>query len=253
MTIELIAEISGNHMGKQDRALDLIKAAAAAGCTGVKFQCFDPERLAYKRASHPRLQSSHSQIGLQDLYGRTWTPPWWFPELIDCAKKHGLTWHASAFDVKDVNFLEELDCPRYKIASFEALDHDLVMRIIQTRKPVIISANQDENITPHHMDWTVLHATNYGVSSDKANLFKMRYWARDRAKYGNHHWKWGLSDHTITDDASVIATALGACMIEWHIKEQHTQPPDNDFSWDPETLSLKIRGVRYIERCLNGA
>src|SRR5258706_9511534 len=163
--IEIIAEISGCHGGGLKNAKKLIVEAHVAGATGVKFQCFDWEKLAIERAQNKRIAEMDYSIGeLFSLYKTTQTPREWFPELIAWAKEAGLTWHASVFDPDDVTFLETLDCPRYKISSFEAHDSTLIGVVIQTGKPLIISVNQGDNVfPPRNYPVTVLHATDYAV------------------------------------------------------------------------------------------
>lgn len=256
-TIELIAEISGCHGGSLDNAIELIEAAKAAGATGVKFQAFDPERLAIRRAGHPRLRDTYkpSEDGgptsqLRALYQQTHTPQHWFPEMIAKAGELGLTWHASVFDPEDVTFLETLDCPRYKVASFEATDRDLVMAVELTRKPIIISANQNEDVRPPG-GALVLHATNYAVSAKDAKLARIRRWAFDKTKWP-HHWPWGLSDHTTDCRASQVAVTLGARMIEWHIRLPDVSTPDDAFAWTPAEFTERVARVREIEEAMNG-
>lgn len=260
--IEIIAELSGAHGGSLGHALKLIEAAALSGATGVKFQCFDPERLAARRVKHPRIKAITwpgkpdyyddvvIQPSLAMLYRDTHTPGHWFPTLISAALHCGLTWHASVFDPEDVAFLEGLDCPRYKIASFEAGDDDIRKAVDRTHKPVIMSANQNENVFPLRDDTLILHATNYGVGPDDANLARLRHWARDRAKFGSLHFPWGLSDHTTDHLAANIAAALGAKMIEWHIRLPDVSTPDDKFAWSPTVFAQKIADVRTIEGAL---
>lgn len=255
---EIIAELSGCHGGKFDIASELIVDAASAGFTGVKFQCFEPNRLALKRSLHPRLRPSadnplgYTLDGLMDLYRGTHTPREWFPELIEMATEKGLTWHASVFDIEDVDFLETIGCPRYKISSFESSDPPLLDRVRSTGKPVIISANQDENVYLIDKSWTVLHATNYGVNHLAAGLDKLRLWARDKCRFPQHHWDWGLSDHTTTSIAGDIATVLGASMIEWHIKSVSVRTPDDNFAWYERELHQKIRRIKAIRMAIDG-
>jgi pseudaminic acid synthase len=247
MTIEIIAEISGCHGGSLENAKKLIVEAYEAGATGVKFQCFEAERLAIKRYEHPRL---HKIPDLEDLYREIHTPSEWFPELISCAMEAGLTWHASVFDPDDVAFLETLDCPRYKISSFETFDDELVEAAMKTDKPLIISVNQnEESFPPKYHTLTILHATDYGVPASKAELSRLRYWAQ----YGGHAlWAWGLSDHTTDHYAAEIAVTYGARMIEWHIKLPNVTTPDDDFSWAASSFNLKVGRIRKIEEILGG-
>lgn len=251
MPIEIIAEISGNHMGNFEYAQQLIREAARAGATGVKFQCFHPERLAMKRSRHPRIPdivpNNSDFSSLFNLYQTTHTPLEWFPTLKGIAMGQGLTWHASVFDPEGVDFLETLACPRYKISAFEAWDSHLIHAVRETGKPGIISLNQNEIHLLPERPWIVLHATDYGVSAEKAGLDRLRNYADQGTQ------RWGISDHTLSYHASIAATVLGASMIEWHIKLFGTTPADNDFSWLPETFQSNVAKVRYMERCLQHA
>ena len=252
MTIEIIAEISGNHGGVLENALRLITYAAQSGATGVKFQCFEPERLAHKRENHPRIELDPAR--LDKLYHEIHTPRKWFLELIKRVKVCDLTWHASVFDPEDVEFLEELDCPRYKIASFEADDGPLITVVKKTLKPVIVSVNQHDDVN-RTTNWfgqtrnlTILHATDYNISSLQANLSKLR---SGIFRVGMSA-RWGLSDHTWDNNAAIIAAALGARMIEWHIKLAGVKTPDDSFSFTAGDFALKAKAVKAVHDALHG-
>jgi sialic acid synthase SpsE len=243
--LEIVAEISGCHGGSLDNAKHLIVEAHINGATGVKFQCFDPERLARKRVNHPRIQLMN--FDLLSLYQEIYTPHSWFKELIGFAEQAGHTWHASVFDVEDVKFLEELNCPRYKISSFETFDNDLVAACMRTRKPLIISVNQDENyLPPKYAPLTILHATNYGVPAADANLKRLRQWAWADKMFPGQQWLWGLSDHTTDSRSAEIATAFGAKMIEWHIRLPGISTTDLEFSHLPLVFGLKAGRVMKV-------
>lgn len=248
--IEIIAEMGSTHGGSLENALTLISHAATAGATGVKFQAFSPLQLAGRRVNHPRLKRQYTHADLVQLYAQIHTPREWFPQMIATAKSAGLTWHASVFDPADVAFLETLGCPRYKIASFESGDDDIRKAVARTGKPVILSANQDENVYPLNKNTLILHATNYGVEAKDTNLRRLRYWARDRAKFDGLHFPWGLSDHTTSSLAAQIAATLGAQMIEKHIRLSGVNTPDDTFAVSPEVFDLMVRRVRAIQEAI---
>lgn len=258
MSLEIIAEISGCHGGSLENAKRLIVEAQSSGATGVKFQCFEPERLAKKRFDHPRIHKAmpdgsvyQDMHDLEALYRQIHTPREWFPELIAWANEGRLTWHTSVFDVEDVEFLEKLNCPRYKISSFETFDNDLVVACMRTRKSLIISVNQDESYTPpKYMFLTILHATNYSVPAAGANLKRLRQWAWADKTFPGQQWPWGLSDHTTSPYAAEIATAFGAKMIEWHIKLPGVSTPDDKFSWEPHSFWLKAGNIKKVYEAL---
>jgi len=254
MSIEIIAEISGCHGGSLENAKKLIVEAHVAGATGVKFQCFEPTLLAGKRSFHPRVKNAYSHAALAKLYVQTHTPREWFPELIAWAKEGGLTWHASVFDPDDVTFLETLDCPRYKISSFETYDDNLLAAVKETGKPLIISYSQDDNflVAPSGVT-TILHATNYAVPASAAKLRRLRHWAWTQGDLPRgQFWQWGLSDHTTDHYAAEIAATLGAKMIEWHLKLPGVETPDDAFSWAWKAFEMKAERVREIEEILRG-
>jgi len=140
--MEIVAEISGNHGGSIENAYRLIRAASKAGADAVKFQCFDPARLAARRAKRADVLALAGGVPLIDLYRKIWTPIEWFPSLIHVAGEFALDWFSSVFDPIDVELLESLGCPRYKIAAFE------------TGKPIIMSVRPRPDVT-------ILNATDY--------------------------------------------------------------------------------------------
>ena len=248
MPIEIIAEISGCHGGSLENAKKLIVEAHLAGATGVKFQCFEPKRLAARRMSHPRIGLTYDD--LVALYKQTVTPLEWFPELIGFANQGGLTWHASVFDPNDIACLETLNCPRYKISSFETYDM-LVGAVMETKKPLIISVNQgDDFFPPKYYPMTILHATDYAVPARAANLKRLRQWTWADKTFPGQHWRWGLSDHTTDHHTGEIAATYGASMIEWHLRLLGVETPDDAFSWTWKAFEMKAKRIREIEEIL---
>lgn len=207
----VVAELSGNHAGKIGNALDLIEAAEAAGADAVKFQCFEPERLAEKRSRNPEVVKLANGVPLIDLYRQIHTPKEWFPELIECAERGGLDWFSSVFDPVDVTFLETLDCPRYKISAFEMLDWELIRAVKETRKPIVLSVRPSEGLT-------ILQATTY-----EGKLLPL-----------------GLSIHgdRVPDPR--------APMVEWHLRLPGVDTPDSEFSLTPRQLE---RSISLLRRC----
>lgn len=208
---EIVAEISGNHGGNIDNALLLIRMAKAAGADTVKFQCFDPDRLAMKRINDPYVRELAKGGSLRDLYWETHTPKSWFPQLIQQAKKVGIWWFSSVFDPLDVEFLETLECPRYKISAFEMLDGDLINAVKATGKPIIISVRPSDGVT-------VLLASYY---DDKPVLY-------------------GVSDHRSGMFVS------HAPMVEKHLRLDHVDTPDKAFSITPSEFKKYVATIRGI-------
>jgi sialic acid synthase SpsE len=208
---EIVAEISGNHGGSLGNALALIVSAKEAGADAVKFQCFKPERIVERRKGNPyiaELLKGYNEPYL-DLVKRVHTPWAWFPLLIETCKENGIAWFSSVFDPLDVKFLEQLDCPRYKISAFEMLDWDIIKAVRETGKPIVMSVRPTESVT-------VLHATNYDGSI--APL--------------------GISDH------GMDKIPKGVPMIEWHLSLPGVATPDSDFSLTPKEMKMKISALR---------
>jgi sialic acid synthase SpsE len=206
---EIVAEISGNHGGKLTNAHRLIAAAANAGADAVKFQCFDPERLAARRAARADVLALAGGIPLIDLYRQIWTPWDWFPVMADLAESFGLKWFSSVFDPADVAFLETLDCPRYKISAFEMLDWDIIKAVRETCKPIVMSVRPIPGLT-------ILRATTYDGFVPSLGL----------SAHGN------------------IMPAAHAPMVEWHLKLEDVETPDSAFSLTPAEMRSLIERVK---------
>ena len=211
---EIIAEISGNHGGIIHNAMRLIREAKEAGANAVKFQCFEPEQLAAKRANDPYVLKLANGKPLIDLYKEIHTPKGWFPLLRDTANSAGIPWFSSVFHPDDVAFLEALSCPRYKISAFEMLDGDLINAVVATGKPIIMSVRHTDNLT-------ILHATKYGVKTDGPL---------------------GLSDH-IPNGAPRLGWT-NCPVVERHICLPDVITPDREFSSTPEQFRNYVRAIR---------
>lgn len=205
---EIVAEISGNHGGSLDNAFKLIDEAAEAGADAVKFQCFDPIRLAARRANNREVLALAGDIPLVTLYSRTHTPAHWFSELIVRAKWNGIAWFSSVFDPRDVDFLEMLDCPRYKVSAFEMLDWDIIKAVRETGKPIVLSVRPRPGLT-------ILQATNYNGAIEHL----------------------GLSAH-----AAVLPFPCSP-MVEYHLKLDDVDTPDSAFSINAAELRRLVEMV----------
>lgn len=211
--MEIVAEISGNHGGKLENALALIRAAIDAGADAVKFQCFDPDRLSKKRDGIVWEGIKRSQPSLWMLYNQTVTPREWFPKLI--AACDDIAWFSSVFDKRDVLFMEACGCPRYKISAYEMLDGDLINAVVATGKPIIMSVRPRPGLT-------ILRATDYD----------------------GKHGMYGLSDHSRENVLSVAAAEMGVPMIERHICLDNVKTPDSAFSLNLEQFAEFVRVCR---------
>lgn len=243
----IIAEMSGNHNQSLDRALELVDAAAAAGAHALKLQTYTADTITMKGAYTITDKNSlwHGQE-LHDLYKMAYTPWEWHKAIFDRAKQKGMLAFSSPFDETSVDFLEGLDVPAYKIASFENTHHPLLKKVAKTGKPVIVSTGVStlEDIaeavnvlrTNGCEQIILLKCTStYPATPENTNLN-----AIPRLK---ELFKCivGLSDHTMGIGASVAAIALGARVIEKHFTLRRADGGvDSAFSLEPEELHALV-------------
>ncbi len=252
----IVAEISGNHCGKKQWALDLIKAAKDAGADAVKLQCYTPETITLDCDKPDFIIKDGPWKGrkLYELYQSTYTPWGWFPDLFEHAKSIGIALFSSVFDNSSVDFLEKLGCPAYKIASMEITDTNLIAYAAQTGKPLIISAGMAswEDIggaraAAGENKPLFLHCVSgYPTPEEEANLAVLRAGT----------WAAGVSDHTDgrTYAIPVAATALGAVMIEKHlILSRETETEDSGFSLVPTEFEDMVYGVKAAWRAMQSS
>lgn len=250
MTPKIVAEIGGNHLGNFDRALALILAAKYAGADAVKFQCFTPEQMAEPGT---KIEAGPwAWRDLLDLYRETHTPREWFAPLFDAVRKVGMTPFASVFHPDDVDFLETMDCPWYKISSFELTDLALIRYAAKTGKRIIISTGMatraeifDAIVAAGGIKLapvlpTLLKCTSaYPAEPKDANLLTMRKLG------GACECEFGLSDHSLTTAIPVAAAVLGASVIEKHLTLSRSDGgPDAAFSLEPHEFGAMVRDVR---------
>jgi len=240
-----IAEVSANHLGSFERAKEIVKAAAAAGATAVKFQTYTAETMTLD-LPNLAISSDHQLWGgvrLFELYKEAYTPWEWHAELFQLARSLGLIPFSSPFDLTAIDFLESLDAPIYKIASMETGDHRLIRAAAETGKPLIIStgATEWEEIeevvelvsNTGNSDLTLLVCT----SSYPSNPLESHL-SRIKTLKKNFGCKVGLSDHTLGIGVSIAAIALGAVAIEKHLTLKRLDGgPDGAFSMEPEEFT----------------
>lgn len=237
-----VAEISANHNGSFDRAKELLKAAVESGASSVKLQTYTPESMTLNLDS-ASVSPSHSLWGgkkLFDLYAEAMTAWEWHSELFFLAQSLGIEAFSSPFDRSAVDFLEGLNCPRYKIASLETGDTDLITYAASTGKPLIISTGAstlveiDEALdaarTGGCSDLTLLLCTSsYPAEPKDIHLKRIETL---RSIFGV---RVGVSDHTLGIGVSVAAVALGASVIEKHLTLKRSDGGyDSAFSLEPE-------------------
>jgi pseudaminic acid synthase len=255
----IIAEVSCNHGGDVQRALELIDAAKDCGADAVKFQCFTPDTMTLDCDRPEFIVADGPWKGrrLYDLYRSTQTPFVWFPEIAKRAFDVGIPWFASVFDKSSVDLMVELDAPAIKIASFEIVDLPLIRYAAATSKLFILStgmASDDEvvaamkvvqaNLMPGKIPNAIaLHCVaGYPTPVSEANLSAMT-----RSKPYEWGWNVGISDPTTGIEVPIAATALGACIIEKHFRLSfHPKAEDSPFSLDEVEFSSMTRAVRNI-------
>jgi N-acetylneuraminate synthase len=240
----IIAEISANHNGKLDRALQTIEMAKSCGADAVKIQTYTADTMTMDCDKedfqiHGGLWDGYS---LYRLYQWAQTPYEWHKPMFDHARKIDITLFSTPFDENAVDLLEDLNAPAYKIASFEAVDLPLIEYVARTGKPMIIStgmANLEEISEAVETarqggckDLVLLHCiSSYPAPIEQSNLRTIP----DLAERFNVIS--GLSDHTLGTTASVASIALGACVIEKHVTlSREDKGPDSEFSLEPEEL-----------------
>jgi len=248
----IIAEMSGNHNQSLDRALALVDAAAEAGAHALKLQTYTADTITMKGAYTITDENSlWKGKELHDLYKMAYTPWEWHKPIFDRAKEKGMLAFSSPFDETSVDFLETLNVPAYKIASFENTHHPLLRKVAKTGKPIIMSTGVStlEDITESVnvlkeagcKNLIILKCTStYPATPENTNLN-----AIPRLKK-LFNVTIGLSDHTMGVGASVAAVALGARVIEKHFTLRRADGGvDSAFSLEPEELkSLVVESER---------
>jgi pseudaminic acid synthase len=251
----IVAEMSGNHNQSLDRALQLVDAAAAAGAHALKIQTYtaDTMTLNLKRGEFVIKDSKSlwNERSLYDLYEEAHTPWEWHKPIFDRCAKYGMIGFSCPFDETAVDFLESLNVPCYKVASFEMTDSPLIRKIASTKKPMIISTGMANETEIHEAvrtareagceDLILLKCTStYPATPENTNLLTIPHMKKI------YDCQIGLSDHTMGIGCSVASVALGAVMIEKHFTLRRADGGvDSAFSLEPEELkSLVVEAER---------
>lgn len=255
----IIAELSANHNQNYDVALKTIEAIKKSGADAVKIQTYTPDTMTidcnneYFKIKHDTLWDG---MNLYDLYKKAYTPWEWQPKLKKIAEDLGLIFFSSPFDKTSVDFLEELNVPAYKIASFEITDIPLIEYVASKGKPMIISTGVAE-----------IDDINEAIEACKRNgndnIILLKCTSSYPAPIEDVNIKTipdmierfktivGLSDHTITSSAAIGAVALGAKVIEKHfILDRSISGPDSAFSIEPKEFSNMVKSIREVESSL---
>lgn len=255
----IVAEMSANHRGDKQLAIDTIKAAKRAGADAIKMQTYTADTITLD-CDKPDFIINEGSIWdgrkFYELYQKAYTPWEWHEELFKVAHEEGLICFSSPFDKTAVDLLESLDAPMYKIASFEITDIPLIEYAASKMKPMImatgISTIEDIELAVNacrevgNNDITLLKCTSaYPAPVEEANVIMIRDLA-ERFKV-----KSGLSDHSIGAMVPILAVANGATMIEKHfILNKQVESEDASFSMDENEFRDMVQKVRLAEAAL---
>lgn len=252
----IVAELSANHGGSLEHAVRVVREAAASGADAIKIQTYTPDTMTIECDAPPFLigeGSLWSGRTLYDLYREAHTPWEWQPRLKEVAEELGIVFFSTPFDVSAVDFLEEMDVPAYKVASFELVDLPLIQRIAETGKPIIMSTGMatlaeiseavDTARAAGNEELVLLKCTSaYPAPPEEMNLRSLPHLAE---AFGVPV---GLSDHTLGTAVSVAAVALGAVAVEKHFcLSREEGGPDSAFSMEPADLRQLVRDIRTVE------
>ncbi|MCM8527748.1 MAG: pseudaminic acid synthase [Lentisphaeraceae bacterium] len=240
----IISELSANHNGDIDRAFEILEKSKKAGADAVKLQTYTADTITLK-SNKPEFKIKGGLWDgntLYELYEKAHLPWDWHKPLFEKASELDFTIFSSPFDFTAVDFLESLNAPAYKIASFECIDLPLIKYVAQTGKPMIIStgmANKEE----------IQEAVDCARSNGCENLVVLHCVSGYPAPPNDYNLKTlndmsdslnclvGLSDHTISNTTAITSVALGACVIEKHVTlDRNAGGPDDSFSLVPEEL-----------------
>ena len=255
----IVAEMSANHNQIFDEAVKIIETAKNAGADAIKLQTYTPDTLTID------CNNKYFRIGkgtvwegrkLYDLYREAYTPWEWQPKLKELADKLHIDFFSTPFDFTAVSFLEKMNVPAYKIASFELVDLPLLKCVAKTGKPIIIStgmgslAEIDEAVrtlnAAGNKKIALLKCTSsYPAPLEDLNLRTIPHLAE------TFNVPVGLSDHTLGFEAAIVAIALGSCILEKHLTLTRNHPgPDSAFSMEPQEFKDFVKAIRAAEKTI---
>ncbi|MDX6190122.1 pseudaminic acid synthase [Flavobacterium sp. Fl-318] len=254
----IIAELSANHNGSIEVAIETIKAAKRAGANCIKLQTYTADTLTIDSDKEDFLIKGTIWEGKNyyQLYQEAYTPWEWHEELFKVAKEEGLICFSSPFDKTAVDFLEELNVPAYKIASFEITDIPLIEYTASKGKPIILSTGIAEQADIElaldackrvgNNDIALLKCTSsYPAPIEEANMCMVK----DLAE--RYNVISGLSDHTMGATVPIVATVFGAKIIEKHfILDRSIGGPDASFSMNEEEFTAMVKAIREAESAI---
>jgi N-acetylneuraminate synthase len=248
----IIAELSANHNGDINRALEIIEAAKKAGADAIKLQTYTHDTITIDSNAdefqiHGGLWDGKS---LYQLYKQAHMPWDWHKPLFKRAKEIGITIFSSPFDFTAVELLESLDAPAYKIASFELVDLPLIKRVAQTGKPMIMSTGMANDVEIEEAinvardngckELVILHCVSgYPAPANEYNLATIADMTQRFDVLA------GLSDHTIDNATAIAAVVLGACVVEKHVTlDRNGGGADDSFSIEPLELAQLCKDTK---------
>ena len=256
----IIAEMSGNHNQSLDRALAIVDAAAKVGAHALKLQTYTADTMTLDIAEREFFINDPDSLwkgkSLYDLYKEAYTPWEWHKPIFEHCRELGLIYLSTPFDETAVDFLEELNVPCYKIASFENADIPLIRKVAATGKPIIIStgmatiAELDETVRTARKagcrDLILLKCTSsYPATPENTNILTIPHMAK------LFDCQVGLSDHTMGIGVAVASVALGATMIEKHFTLSRAQGGvDSAFSMEPDEMRVLVAETKRARQAL---
>lgn len=254
----IIAEMSANHNQDIKQAEAIVEAAAKAGADAVKLQTYTPDTMTLECDNdYFRIEGTIWEgRTLHDLYEEAQTPWDWYPKLKELADRLGVLLFSTPFDQSAVDYLEQMNAPIHKIASFELVDLPLIKKVAATGKPVIMSTGMaskreiqeavDTFKQAGGKELVLLKCTSaYPAPVEETNLKTIPYLAK------HFNVVSGLSDHTLGTTIPCAAVALGAKVIEKHFcLDRSTPGPDSAFSLEPKEFAEMVQSVRTVEKAL---
>ena len=247
----IIAEISSNHNWSLQHTYKLIKKIKDAGANAIKIQTYDENNMTFnsKKGEFVMKKGLWKNYSFYELYKDAKTPLSWHKKIFQYAKSQDLVAFSTPFDEKSADFLEKLKVPAFKIASFELVDHPLIEHVARKQKPIILSTGMASIKDVSEAIKTVKKAKNdkiillHCISKYPASHkdYSLRMMLELKKRFNLHI---GLSDHTEGEEVAVVATALGAKVIEKHVKlKGDIKSHDSKFSMDTETFKIFCKKI----------
>lgn len=257
--VYIIAEMSANHNQNFDQAVKILESAKKAGADAIKLQTYTPDTMTINVKSRLFTLSNKSlwaKQNLYNLYKKAYTPWEWYPKLKKIADDLHIDIFSTAFDSSAIDFLEKMNVPVHKVASFELVDLPLIEKMARTGKPLFISTGMGtfaeikeavEAARKAGAKRIAIFKTNsaYPAPVEEMNLRAIP------DLMDKFHVPIGLSDHTLGIVAPIVAVSLGACFVEKHLTLSRNNPSaDSAFSLEPNEFSEMVKSIRIAEKTL---